>query len=154
MTPSKETLSTPKIVAVVGLIAGLTATWIYCSDAGRRSAIRRAAAERSLFVEPERVDLGVIKSDQVQSVSFTFTNGSSSTADTIVVHESCGCTVAKNKPEEIKSGEVAVLNAEFNPRGRKGPSEVFLLFDYRLAGRRQQTLLRISADIVESKAPE
>jgi len=141
-----------RIVGTLGLVCGVMAAWLYYADVHERQAGHAAISQILLIVEPQRIDLGVIGSDQVQNVSFHISNGTGTTADTIVVHESCGCTVAKNKIIEIKSGEVATLKAEFNPRGRQGPSEVHLLFEYRLSGLREQTLLTISADIVDATA--
>lgn len=122
---------------------------MFYDEMSHRSAVLATASEHSLNVKPQRIDLGVVRSDQVQSVIFAIFNNCRHTAESIVVHESCGCSVAKSKPDEIKEGKAAVLEAEFDPRGRVGPSEVFLIFEYRLAGRREQVLLTITTDVTE-----
>lgn len=151
MRTTLKTNATPFVIAVIGLSCCSMAAWIFHAESSKRSAILAAISEFKLTIEPQRIDLGVVGSEKIQSVSFAIANNTKHTAESIIVHESCGCTVAKNKPVEIKSSETAVLDADFNPKGRSGPSKVFMIFEYRLQGRRQQTLLTITADVVDGK---
>ena len=143
-----------RIVGAIGLMSGLMAAWLFYADVRERQTSHAAISQMLLIVEPQRIDLGVIGPHEVQNVLFKITNGTDLTADSIVVHESCGCTVVKNQITEIKSGEVVTLSAEFNPQGRQGPAEVHLIFEYRLSGRREQSLLTIAADIVDPTISE
>ena len=148
---SKTHSTLPWLMAVIGMGSGLMAGWLYFADASERSSVKSVVSKHSLTVEPQQIDLGVIQSDALQKVSFALSNDSEHLVDSLVVNESCGCTVANSDVTEIGPGEQTTLNVEFNPRGREGPSAVHVLVDYRLAGIRQQALLTITSEIVGAR---
>lgn len=106
-----------------------------------------SAFPMDLLVDPETINLGVISPDLPREVGFVIRNPTSYHADSMVVTTSCGCSNARLDESEIAPGSDTKLRVEFQPHGRVGPSDVYILLDYRFGGVRRQKTLTIVADV-------
>jgi len=78
-----------------------------------------AQAPKLIFEETSH-DFGSIKSGDVVSTEFTFTNTGGSDLNIRKTKANCGCTVSKPEKTTLKPGESSILKVTFNSERRKG----------------------------------
>jgi len=114
------------VIAATGLLA-LGAGQAVAQEARGVAGVGSSAqpARGSLVFEEEKVDLGTITDGEKIEIEFPFRNVGSSPITIIRSKPSCGCTLTKTMENEVfQPGESGVIEAIFDPTGKKGRTSV------------------------------
>ncbi len=76
-------------------------------------AVAAVAAINPIEWKSTIIDIGEVKSGEVQNLEFEFTNQSDESVTILEAKGSCGCTNVKHPKTEIAPGETASISAQF-----------------------------------------